>query len=55
MISVSADSWTKAQLSLDETITEDKAKQVIEHLRDNRNYQVALSNDKLVIQRYLRD
>ena len=55
MITVSADQHTKKQLDLEETITTDGAKKVIEKLSNDPNYKVSLSPDRLTIQRFLRD
>jgi hypothetical protein len=55
MIKISADQYTKSQLNLEETITEDGAKKVIERLSNDTNYKVSLSPDRLTIQRFLRD
>ena len=56
MVKISADQWTRKQLGLTEDeITDDRARKVCEQIADNRNYKVGLSNDKLVIQRYLQD
>jgi hypothetical protein len=55
MVQVSADQFTKRQLDLSESVTEDKAKLVMEQLRDNNNYKVSLGDGRLIIQRFLRD
>ena len=56
MVKISADKFTREQLGITEDeITDTKAKQVVEQLSDNKNYQVALSADRLVVQRFLRD
>ena len=56
MIRVSADKATREQLGLSEDeITDSKAKQVCEQIRDNKNFKAGLSSDQLVIQRFLRD
>jgi hypothetical protein len=56
MVKVSADRFTKEALGITEDeITDSKARQVCEQVADNRNYKVGLSNDKLVIQRFIRD
>ena len=56
MVKVSADRFTGEQLGItEEVISDTKARQVCEQLSDNKNYKIALSNDQLVIQRFLRD
>jgi hypothetical protein len=56
MVRVSADNWTKEQLGIkEEEITEDHARKICEKLIDNKNYKLGLSQDKLIIQRYIRD
>ena len=56
MIRVSADQYTKEQLGLTEDeITDSKAKQVCEKIANDKNFKVGISNDQLVIQRFLRD
>jgi hypothetical protein len=56
MVKVSADKHTREQFGLTEDeITDHQARQIVEKVADNRNYKAGLSNDKLVIQRYLQD
>jgi hypothetical protein len=56
MVKVSADQYTREQLGLTEDeITDSRARQVCEQIRDNNNFKSALSADKLVIQRFIRD
>jgi hypothetical protein len=55
MVRVSADQFTKKQLGIKEEITDSEAKRVCEQLSNNENFRVGLSNDMLVIQRFLRD
>jgi hypothetical protein len=56
MVKVSADRFTREMLGItEEEITDSKARQVVEQIADNKNYRLSLSNDKLVIQRFLRD
>jgi hypothetical protein len=56
MVRVSADRHTKEQLGIDEEeITDTRARQICEKIAEDRNFKAGLSNDKLVIQRFLRD
>jgi hypothetical protein len=56
MIKVSADKFTKTHLGLDEELISDsKAREVVEKLRDNKNYKLSLGDEKLIIQRFIRD
>jgi hypothetical protein len=56
MVKVSADSATRQDLDImQETISEENARRVVEKLANNPQYKVSHSNDKLVIQRFLRD
>ena len=56
MIKISADKFTREQLGLTEDeIADSRARQVCEQIRDNNNFKAGLSNDKLVIQRFIRD
>jgi hypothetical protein len=56
MVRVSADKTTREQLGInDDEVTDFKARQICEKIADDRNFKAGLSNDKLVIQRFLRD
>jgi hypothetical protein len=56
MVRVSADQFTKKYLGINEDVLSDsEAKKVCEKLSNNRNYKVGLSEEKLIIQRYLQD
>ena len=55
MVRISADNFTKTQLGIDEEISDTRAKEVVEQLRDNKNYQLSLSDNQLVIKRFIRD
>jgi hypothetical protein len=54
-IKVSADAFTKKYLGINEELSDSEARQVCEKLADNKHYRGGLSEDKLVIQRFLRD
>jgi len=56
MVKVSADRKTREELGITEDqITDSQARQVCEKIADNRNFKAGLSNDQLIIQRFLRD
>jgi hypothetical protein len=55
MVKVSADSFTKRQLDLDEQISETKARDIVEKLQNNNNYQLSLADNQLIIKRFIRD
>jgi hypothetical protein len=56
MVKVSADKHTKEQLGIDEEeVTDARARQICEKIAEDRNFKAGLSNDKLVIQRFIRD
>jgi hypothetical protein len=56
MVRVSADRVTREQLGIKEDeITDSQAKQVVERIADKPDFKAGLSNDRLVIQRFLRD
>jgi hypothetical protein len=56
MVKVSADKSTREALGITEDeVTDARARQVVEQIADNRNFKAGLSNDKLIIQRFLRD
>jgi hypothetical protein len=56
MVKVSADSATRQDLDImQETISEENARRIVEKLANNPQYKVSHSNDRLIIQRFLRD
>ena len=56
MVRVTADSATREDLGIvTEDIPDDQARKVVEKIRDNPLYKASHSNDRLVIQRFIRD
>lgn len=56
MVKLSADVKTREKLGLSgEVVTDSEAKQIVERLTDDPTYKVGLSNNQLIIQRFLRD
>lgn len=56
MVKLSADVKTREKLGLSgEIISDSEAKQIVERLTDDQTYKVRLSDNQLVIQRFLRD
>jgi hypothetical protein len=56
MVKVSADRYTKEQLGISEDeVTDSRARQICEKIAEDKGFKAGLSNDKLVIQRFLRD
>jgi hypothetical protein len=56
MVLVSADHVTKVQLGIKEdSVTDSEARQICEKIGDDGRYKASLSNNQLVIQRFIRD
>jgi hypothetical protein len=56
MVRVSADNFTKNQLNIVENeVSETRAREIVEKLQNNNNYQLSLAENQLTIKRFLRD